>query len=87
MFFVYVLQSQKDHKYYIGHTNNLVRRIQDHNRGKSKSVKTRGPFQLILKESFPARADAMRREKQIKKYKGGDAFKKLIQKNTSDPIV
>ena len=87
VFFDYVLQSQKDQKYYIGHTNNLERRIQDHNRGKSKSVKNRGPFQLVLKEVFAARVDAITRERQIKKYKGGDAFKKLIQENTFDPIV
>ena len=87
MFFVYVLQSQKDQKYYIGYTNNLDRRIRDHNRGKSRSVKNRGPFQLVLKEVFATRVDAIKREKQIKSYNGGDAFKKLIQENTSDPIV
>lgn len=82
MFFVYVLQSQKDQKYYIGHTNNIDRRIQDHNRGKSRSIKNRGPFQLVRKEIFATRIDAIKREKQLKSYKGGDAFKKLIQDNT-----
>ena len=87
MFFVYVLQSQKNEKYYIGHTGNLTRRIVEHNRGKSQSVKNKGPFKLIYKEEYSARAEATRREKQIKKYKGGEAFKKLIRENTFDPIV
>ena len=86
MFFVYILQSQKDQKYYIGHTNDIGRRLIDHNRGKSKSVRNRGPFQLVYKEPFATRIAAIEREKQIKRYKGGEAFKRLIP-NTSDPIV
>ena len=87
MFFVYVLQSLKDSKYYIGHTEDLKRRLEDHNRGKSQSVKTRGPFKIVYKEEYPVRLEAIRREGQIKKYKGGEAFKKLLQTNTFDPIV
>ncbi|HBO98038.1 MAG TPA: endonuclease [Candidatus Omnitrophica bacterium] len=87
MFFVYVLQSQKDQRYYVGYTKDIERRIKDHNRGKSKSVRNRGPFQLIYNEPFATRVDAVNREKQIKRYKGGEAFRKLIQQNTSDPIV
>jgi len=87
VFFVYILQSQKDRKYYVGHTSDIDRRMKDHNRGKSKSVRNRGPFQLIYKEPFASRLDAIEREKQIKRYKSGDAFKRLIQQNTFDPIV
>ena len=87
MFFVYVLKSLKDNKFYIGSTNNLERRIQDHNRGKSKSVKNRGPFKLIYKKEYQTRLEALRREKEIKSYKSGEAFRILISQNTFDPIV
>jgi putative endonuclease len=87
MFYVYILKSLSDGKYYVGHTNNIERRIEDHNRGKNKSVRNRGPFEIIYKEEFPARLEAIRRERQIKSYKGGEAFKRLLSKCNSDPVV
>ena len=82
MYCVYILRSKKDNKHYIGYTNNLERRMQDHNRGKSISIKQRGPFDLILSEEYATRIEALRREKQIKSFKGGEAFKKLLNKAT-----
>ena len=79
MIFVYILQSQKDQKYYIGHTDNIERRLQEHNREKSRSVKNRAPFLVIHKEVLTTKTEAIKREKQIKKYKGGEAFRRLIQ--------
>jgi len=84
MYYVYVLKSKKDGKYYTGYTENLERRIQEHNRGKSRSVKGRGPFEVVWVERYDSKSEAMRRERVIKKYKGGRAFKKLI---TPAPIV
>ena len=73
-------------KHYIGHIKDFERRIKEHERGKNKSVKNRGPFELIYKESCANKSAAIRRELQIKKYKGGEAFKKLIGQSV-DPIV
>ena len=87
IFYVYILKSSKDGRHYIGYTNDLERRINDHNRGKSRSVKKRGPFEVIYKETFNSKAEAVARERQIKNYKGGNAFKKLIEKKLFDPIV
>ena len=86
MLWVYVIKSQMTGRFYIGHTNNLKRRLEDHNRGKSRSVRNRGPFDLVYQEEFQDRSSAIKREKEIKRYKGGNAFKNLISKNT-DPIV
>ena len=80
MYYVYVLRSLKDKRYYIGNTNNLERRLQDHNRGKSEAVKYRGPFELAYSEEYTTKSAAVRREIQIKSYKGGQAFKRLIDK-------
>jgi putative endonuclease len=76
--FVYILQSQKDKKYYIGETANVAARLLFHNSGRQRSTKNRIPFVLILVEQFDRKEKALLREKQIKSWKGGNAFKQLI---------
>ncbi len=76
--YVYILQSLKDKKYYIGETEDVDARLLFHNAGRQRSTKNRIPFILILSEQFETRAEALKREKQIKSWKGGSAFKKLI---------
>ena len=78
-YYVYVLVSLKNDKKYIGSTNDLERRLVDHNRGKSKSVRNRGPFKILYTEEYNSRSEAMKRERQIKGYKGGNEFKKLLK--------
>lgn len=79
MYYTYILQSQKSNRYYIGSTNDVEKRIREHNSGKTTSTRKRGPFILVYLESYDSRQNAYRREMQIKKYKGGKAFKKLFQ--------
>ena len=76
--YVYILQSLKDQRYYIGETSDIEARLLFHNSGKQRSTKSRIPFRLILVEEYPDRETALKREKQIKSWKGGEAFKKLI---------
>ena len=80
MYFVYVLQSSKDRKHYTGITNNLERRLNQHNRGNSStpSTKTRGPFSLIYSEKVANRMVAREREKYLKSGSGREFVKKLI---------
>jgi putative endonuclease len=52
-YYVYILRSQKDGRYYIGYTTNIERRLQEHNRGKNKSVRRRGPFEVVGLEAYP----------------------------------
>ncbi len=66
MFFVYLLKSIKDDKLYIGYTNNLRRRIEEHNAGKSMSTKPRAPFRLIYYEAYTSEEDAFQREQNLK---------------------
>ncbi|MFZ2521883.1 MAG: GIY-YIG nuclease family protein [Minisyncoccia bacterium] len=51
MFYVYILKSEKDNNLYTGYTNDLKRRLIEHNSGKSKSTKSRKPFELIYYEA------------------------------------
>ena len=67
MFYVYVLKSKKDNDCYVGSTNDLRRRLLEHNDGKNQSTKSRRPFELRYYESYFNEKDARNREFQLKK--------------------
>lgn len=77
-YYVYILQSLKDSKYYIGSTSDVEARLQFHNAGLQRSTRNRIPFRLVLSEVFPTKAEALKREKQLKSWKGGRPFVKLL---------
>ena len=77
--YVYILRSLKDGGYYIGESSNVAARLSYHNSGKQRSTRHRIPFEVVLVEEYSTRRDALVREKQIKSWKGGEAFKKLIE--------
>ncbi|NTU95988.1 MAG: GIY-YIG nuclease family protein [Bacteroidales bacterium] len=78
MYFVYILKSLKVLRYYIGSSENVARRLSDHNSGKVKSTKAYRPWKIVHTETYDSKTDALKREKQIKSYKSGNAFKKLL---------
>lgn len=67
--YVYILRSQKDGTYYVGSTQDVNRRLDRHNQGRSKYTKARRPWHLVYCEEFPDRSSAMKRENQIKNRK------------------
>lgn len=67
MYYVYVLKSAKDDKLYIGSTNDLRRRLSEHNTGKVRSTKSRVPFELRYYEAFHTETNARERELSLKK--------------------
>jgi putative endonuclease len=79
-YYVYVLQSLKDFKYYIGSTSSVASRLDFHNSCLQRSTRSRVPFIIVYTEECSDRSSALLREKQIKSYKGGEAFKRLIGK-------
>ena len=79
MYFVYVLQSLKDKNFYIGFTNNLYKRLQEHNRGDNISTSKRKPFKLIFYEAHHSKTDALRREKYLKTSKGKATLKQILR--------
>jgi putative endonuclease len=66
MHYIYVLKSLKDNGLYIGSSSDLKRRIQEHQRGLSKSTKNRRPWKLIYYEASLSKTDALKREKYLK---------------------
>jgi putative endonuclease len=68
-YFVYMLKSLKDEKFYTGHTSDLKKRLKRHNGGMVRSTKARRPFELVYWESFGTRSEAMKRERQLKSFR------------------
>jgi len=66
MFYVYILRSGQNDNLYIGSTNDLKRRIKEHNNGLVKSTKKYNALKLVYYESYLAEEDAREREKQLK---------------------
>lgn len=66
MYYVYVLKSAKDEKLYVGFTENLEKRFDEHSRGLVNSTKTRRPLKLIYYEACNAMKDAVAREKALR---------------------
>jgi len=79
MFYVYVLKSLKDNKRYIGFTENLQRRLFEHNNGLVKSTKNRRPLELIYHEEFVSKKDALLREKFLKSGHGREFLNSLLK--------
>ena len=70
MYFVYILKSLKDNKYYYGSTGNIENRLKQHNHGKVKSTKNRRPLILHYSEQFEHKTDALKREIFFKSIDG-----------------
>ena len=83
MFFVYILYSEVFDVYYVGHTDDVHRRILEHNEISTKSYsKKYRPWKLLAYyEVGHERGLAMRIEKYIKKQKNRVFIKMLIEKN------
>jgi putative endonuclease len=78
-FWTYIVKNPKG-RFYIGHTDNLRVRLHSHNRTDKiggKFTRSNGPWQLVWSEEHSSRADAMRRERQIKSWKSA----KLIREH------
>jgi putative endonuclease len=78
MFKIYILQSLKNGRYYIGSTEDVDNRLEKHNAGLVRSTKGFIPWKIVYTENYNTRSDAYRREMEIKKYKGGIKFKRLL---------
>lgn len=73
--YVYALKSLVRNYIYVGMTDNLDRRIIQHNNGENRSTKAYRTFVLILQEEFPSRIEARKREKFLKAGSGNSIFK------------
>ena len=87
MYRVYIIQSTKSEKHYIGSTENIDKRIAEHNKNQVKSTRHKGPYSLVYSETLATKTEARKRENQIKRYKGNSKFKDLIKSGPHRPVV
>lgn len=79
MYYVYVLQSKKDNKFYIGSTGNLRKRFVDHQNGNVKSTRNRLPFEILCYEAYQNKKISQVREKYLKSSNGHkDLYKRFL---------
>ena len=76
-YFVYVLHSSSNNKYYTGMTTDLARRLKEHNSGKTKSVKAYIPWKIIYTEEYDSEIEARKREKYLKSGSGREYLKQI----------
>ena len=76
---MYIIQSEEDGWVYTGHTKDVSKRLQEHNRGKMGATRHRRPFKLVYAEEFSSRSEAMRKERFLKTGKGREVKEKLFK--------
>jgi len=80
MYYTYVIQSERDERFYTGFTSDLQNRFNEHNSGKVCSTKNRGPFRLIYFEACLNQQDATAREKYLKSGMGKRYLKNRLMR-------
>jgi len=66
LYYTYILRSQHFQRYYVGSTQAVEKRLQEHNSGKSNSTRAGVPWELIYTKGFETRSEAMMHERKIK---------------------
>ncbi len=79
MYYIYVLLSKKDHRFYVGFSHDLKRRLSEHNKGLVKSTCNRIPFELVYYEAFKYEKDARNQELFYKTGQGRRILKARLK--------
>ncbi|MCR4283934.1 MAG: GIY-YIG nuclease family protein [Parcubacteria group bacterium] len=78
MYYTYAIKSEVRNYIYVGLTNNLDRRIKQHNDKKERTTRAYAPFRILFIEKFTTRTDARQKEKYLKSGAGKEYLKTLI---------
>lgn len=79
MYKIYILKSINHSKTYVGYTNNLKRRLIEHNSGRSSYTKIYKPWKLIYEENYKNVVEARNKEKYFKSCAGRKKIKKILE--------
>ena len=75
---VYIIQSEVDGSFYIGYSKDPEKRLLKHNSAKTGFTARKKPWKLVYTESFNTKAEAIKREKFLKRQKNREFYQKLI---------
>jgi len=78
MAWVYILYSEKRDRYYVGSTENIERRVIEHNRGHTRWTRSGIPWKLMYSEEMETLVDARRYERAMKKVKSRLILERMI---------
>src|SRR5262249_16003931 len=81
IYYVYVLQSDRNGRYYTGSSKDFNKRLAEHNSGKSKATRFSRPYRLVHLEQFSSRSEATKREKELKSGRGREELAHLVAQN------
>ncbi len=83
--YVYILQSASSGRLYIGHTQDLDRRLAEHKAGRSAATRGRGPWDLLGAVRCASRAEAQQLEYRLKRWKNPDRVRAFLQRRSGAP--
>jgi putative endonuclease len=86
-YYIYVLLSLKDNKFYVGFTEDLKRRMDEHTQGKVTSTKNRRPLKLIHYEMYITKEDAQAREIFLKSGFGREQLRLSLKQTLKAYIL
>lgn len=84
MYYVYILKSKTKGVYYTGITNNLERRLSQHNSDRSIGSRGKGPYEFVYHETAKSMVEARSREKYFKSYKFRDNREDILKQLMAD---
>ncbi len=79
MYYIYVIESKKTGRFYIGQTENLDDRVTRHNKGRVTSTKNKGPWELKYSREVKSRSEAVLLEKKLKGFKKREALVRFFE--------
>ncbi|MFA7253970.1 MAG: GIY-YIG nuclease family protein [Patescibacteria group bacterium] len=77
--FVYILQSEKNDEYYVGSTEDVESRLNQHNSGNVQATRNKAPYKIVFFQCFESVSLARRAEMKIKSWKRRDFIEKIIK--------
>ena len=80
MYYVYILQSERNGSFYTGYTKDIHERLECHNSRKVKATRYLIPFKVIYSEAYESATEARRREYYIKSQKSKKFIETLVAK-------
>ena len=78
-YYSYIIESQKDLRWYVGHTNNVERRLSEHNAEQNKSTRGKGPWKLVLLREFDSNLEASRFEVKLKRLRNKEYIRNIYK--------
>ena len=78
---VYILKNEETGKFYLGSTNDLQRRLKQHESGHTRTTRVLKTTKLVYSENFDTIEQARLREKKLKSYKSKKYIEWLINKD------